>query len=405
MIGNALEWYDFVIYGFFTPILGKHFFPHFDVIAQHLAVWGIFWSGFFIRPLGGLFFGYLGDKYSRKQALVYSIFIMVIPTMLIGFLPGYETLGIMAPAILVMLRLMQGFAMGGEFTGTIIFLVEHAPPKKHCSYGSYATFSVVIGVIVGSLTTLLFTNLMDEETLNQWGWRIPFIISILGGLIGGYIRMHLYDPNVFTKLIEIKDQSHMPNRPLRNLVVKYKSSLLMILSIDFLTAIGFYIFSIFLPTYFSTYFNFKTSDIFIINTINMLIFSIFILLGGRLGDIWGRKKVLAISCGLIIIFVYPLFLMIHEGSYASVAIMQGLFAIIYGLYQGVFPTTIAEIMPISVRYSGVSLAHNISMACFGGSTPFIATELIKITGIITAPAFMLIFAGVLSAIGIYYLKE
>jgi len=404
MIGNALEWYDFVIYGFFAPIIGNTFFPNYQPIAQALAIWGIFWSGFIVRPLGGLFFGYLGDKIGRKFAITLSIYVMAIPTTLIGLTPSFEQIGLLAPVILIILRLLQGFAMGGEFTGTIIFLVEHAKPNNRCLWGSWASFSIVIGVIVGSMITMAITNSLASEALKSWGWRIPFIICIVGGLVGGYIRQHLTDPHVFVALKNVKENANLPITPIKTLLTKNKALVGLVMLIDFLTAIGFYTLVIFLPSYFTSYLHFKTGDVFIINTINMIIFSVFIFLGGLLGDKFGRRWVLTVPCIFLFILSYPLFLMIQGGSYWSLVAMQATLAIAFGIFQGIIPVTIAEIMPMSVRYTGVSFAHNLSMAIFGGSAPFLATKLIQSTELLTAPAFMLMTASLLSFIGTFFLK-
>lgn len=404
MIGNALEWYDFVIYGFFAPIIGNIFFPHYEPIAQALAIWGIFWFGFLVRPLGGLVFGYLGDKVGRKFAITLSIYVMAIPTTLMGLTPSFEQIGFFAPVILIVLRLLQGFAIGGEFTGTIIFLVEHAKPNNRCLWGSWAGFSIVIGVIVGSVITMTLTKSLASESLTSWGWRIPFIICILGGLVGGYIRQHLTDPNVFVALKNIKENANLPISPIKSLLTTHKAQVGLIVLIDFLTAIGFYTLVIFLPSYFTSYLHFKTGDVFTINTVNMIIFAAFIFLGGLLGDKFGRRWVLTVPCILLFILSYPLFLMIQSGSILSLVVMQATLAIVFGIFQGIIPVTLAEMMPMSVRYTGVSFAHNLSMAIFGGSAPFVATHLIQSTGLLTAPAFMLMAASLLSFIGTFFLK-
>lgn len=400
MIGNALEWYDFVIYGFFAPIIGSLFFPNFEPFAQLLAVWGIFWAGFIVRPLGALFFGYLGDKFSRKYALMLSIFFMVLPTTLIGLLPTYHYIGIASPIILVILRLLQGFAMGGEYTGSIIFLIEHSEPKNRCLWGSFAPFSIVIGVIVGSLTASLITGILSHEHLIHWGWRIPFVISIIGGAVGFYIRKRLSDPKLFIEVKTVKEQAHIAITPIKTILSKHKFSLLMIILLDFIIAIGFYIITIYLPSYFTTYFHYEPGSVFVINTINMMIFSVFIIIGALLADRVGRQWILLIGSVLLIVLSYPLFLLLKENATWTVFLMQCGLVVIYGLYQGVLPIAMAELMPISVRYSGVSFGHNFSMAIFGGSTPFLATWLINTTGNVYSPAFMLVTAAVLSLIGI-----
>ncbi len=200
MIGNAIEWYDFVIYGYFAVIFGTLFFPNADPLAQLLASWGVFWTGFLARPLGSLVFGHIGDKTSRKGALALSIYIMAIPTALMGCLPTFEQIGLAAPLLLILMRTCQGFAIGGEFTGSMVFIVEHAPQSKRGFFGSFASFSAVIGVILGSTFVAALNAYLSTESMQSFGWRIPFIVSILGSVVVGYMRSNLNDPTVYLEV-------------------------------------------------------------------------------------------------------------------------------------------------------------------------------------------------------------
>lgn len=405
MIGNALEWYDFVIYGYFASLLGALFFPTFDPFTQTLASWGVFWSGFLVRPLGAIVFGYIGDKVGRKTALSFSIYVMTIPTALIGCLPTYEQIDIFAPLLLILMRSLQGFAMGGEYTGAVIFLTEHAKPGQRGIWGSWANFSVVIGVIIGSLVATLSNTLLPQEIMVSWGWRLPFIFSVVGGIVGAYIRRHLVDPAVFLAIKEIKDQAHIPVRPLRTLFLEHKAKLGHLILLDFLTAIGFYMVTVFMATYFKTHLNLEGGKVFFMHTMNMVLLAIFIFLGGSLTDRIGRKRVLAYACFGVILLSFPLFQDLQLGSYKHAAFAQMVLAVMVGLFLGAIPISLSEIMPMSVRYSGVSLGHNLSMSIFGGSTPLIVTELIKVTHDLKAPAYLLIAAAVLSLIAVYFLKS
>ena len=187
MIGNALEWYDFVLFVQFAPFIGKLFFPSDDPQSSLLAVFGVFAAGFIMRPIGGIIFGYLGDKFGRKISVILPILIMSIPTALIGFLPTYATIGIYAPVILTIIRLLQGIALGGGFSGCMTFLVEHAPKNQRGLLGSASMFSLAIGVIFGLIVSMLFSCTMSEEDFQNWGWRLPFIASIAIGYVAFYI--------------------------------------------------------------------------------------------------------------------------------------------------------------------------------------------------------------------------
>lgn len=405
LIGNALEWYDFVIYGYFAVTLGTLFFPKADSFAQILASWGVFWTGFLARPLGSIVFGHIGDRTSRKFALTLSIYVMAIPTALMGCLPCYAQVGVFAPLALILLRTLQGFAIGGEFTGTMVFLVEHAPPNKRGIWGSWAAFSAVLGVIIGSLIIASLNSHLGSDTMQAWGWRIPFIISILGSAVGGYMRRHLTDPSIY---LAVKANKKKGTVPLRDLFTHHKSKMGTIILLDFLTAIGFFIVSIFLATFFRTYLKVPESIALSINTFNMVIFAVCTLLGGYFSDVYGRKSVIAFSCMGFILLSYPLFVMLQQYSQYGFYLLfcgQAILAVMMGLFFGTIPATLTEIMPTHVRFSGLSIAHNISMAIFGGGAPFAAAHIIQSTGSLNSPAYLLIAAGLLSLSSLWFIQE
>lgn len=402
MIGNALEWYDFVIYGYFAATFGALFFSGSNPVLQLLASWGVFWTGFIARPLGSIVFGYLGDKVSRKSALTWSIYLMAIPTALMGCLPTYAQVGLAAPIALILLRTLQGFAIGGEFTGTMVFLVEHAPQTKRGLWGSFASFSAVLGVIIGSLLVASLNSLLPPDAMPNWGWRIPFMLSVFGSLVGAYMRSRLVDPELY---LEVKERCGSESTPLRKLLEDYKSNIGLIILLDFLTAIGFFIVAIFLATYFRSHLKVPTHIALSINTFSMCLFALFTLIGGELSDRVGRKLTLALPCVGFIILSYPLFLMLQTEHSYTLGFVQAIFAILMGLFFGTIPATLTEIMPTSVRCSGLSIGHNMSMAIFGGGAPFIATHLIEITGNLASPAYLLIAASFLSLCSLIFIKD
>lgn len=402
MIGNALEWYDFVIYGYFAVVFGTLFFPNVNHLIQILASWGIFWMGFLARPLGSLFFGHIGDKFSRKSALTLSIYIMAIPTALIGCLPTYEQVGIVAPLLLVILRTLQGFAIGGEFTGSMIFLVEHAPPEKRGLWGSWASFSAILGVIIGSALVTSLNSYFSSEIMQTWGWRIPFILSLLGSIVGGYIRSHLSDPNVYLKS---KEKRTPTATPIKQLFTYHKSKISSIIFLDLLTGVGFFVIVIFLATYFRTYLHSTEKVALSINTFNMAIFAASTLIGGWLSDRVGRKPVLFYPCIGFILLSYPLFVLLQSGEPFIIFFVQAILALMMGVFFGTIPATLVEIVPTSIRFSGLSIGHNISMAIFGGGTPFLATHLIQNSKNLASPAYLLIAASLISLISLWFIKE
>ena len=187
-IGNVLEWYDFAVYGYFAAAIGRTFFPSEDPVAQVLAAFGIFAVGFLMRPVGGALIGYIGDRLGRRAALTFSVAAMAIPTFLVGVLPGYDTLGIAAPILLTLLRMIQGLSVGGEYTTSVVFMVEHAPPDRRGMVGAMACCGAVGGILAGSATGAVLASLMSPEALESWGWRIPFMLGLVVGLAGFVLR-------------------------------------------------------------------------------------------------------------------------------------------------------------------------------------------------------------------------
>ncbi|MDR2158079.1 MAG: MFS transporter, partial [Holosporaceae bacterium] len=207
--GRALEWYDFAVYGFFATIIGKLFFPSGETFQQLIASFGAFASGLIARPIGAVIFGYIGDKFGRKKALVISIYMMVVSTGLMGLLPTYEVIGAWAGILLTIIRITQGLALGGGFTGTIVFLYEHSRDDKKSTYSSWAPFSLVTGFILGAFVASLMDRILDAQQLESFGWRIPFIISFVGKFIADYVKRKLKDPQEFidTQKSEKKNKS------------------------------------------------------------------------------------------------------------------------------------------------------------------------------------------------------
>lgn len=402
MIGNVLEWYDFIIYGYFVVIFGQLFFPNAEPFAQILASWGIFWGGFLARPLGALIFGHIGDKFSRKHALTLSIFLMAIPTTLMGLLPTYQQVGIVAPILLVMMRLIQGFAIGGEYTGSMVFLVEHATPNKRGAWGSWASFSAILGIIIGSSVVTALHAMLSAESVLSWGWRAPFLISILGSIVGIYIRMNLADPAVYLALKARKTQE---STPLKDLFLMYKRKVVLIFTLDMLTAVGFFIIGIFLVTYLRTYLKYTDRNVMLMNTINLMLLALATLVGGWLSDKIGRKKVMAAACIALLAFTYPLFQLFYSGETYLIFFAQATLGIIYGLFFGVIPTALAELLPTKVRFSGLSIGHNLCLGIVGGGTPFLATHLIQQTNNLNVPAYLIIGASIISLISLLFVKD
>jgi MHS family proline/betaine transporter-like MFS transporter len=276
-VGNVMEWYDFAVYGYFAATIGQHFFPSDNRTTSLIAAFGVFAAGFLMRPLGGAVFGHIGDRVGRKAALTISVLAMAIPTFLIGLLPGYATLGPLAAVLLVLLRMVQGLSVGGEYTTSIVFLVEGAGRRHHGFAGSWSGFGAIGGILLGSAVGALVTVAFSQEAVRSWAWRLPFLLGLVVGLAGLYIREHIPELHQSTK--------HARGRsPVWEALRSQPRAVLRIALLNVINAIGFYIAFVFLVTYMQTASGLTEAAALEINTLNMVALLAMIPLSGWLSD-------------------------------------------------------------------------------------------------------------------------
>ena len=402
MIGNALEWYDFVLYVQFSTIIGRLFFPSDDPFTSLLATFGIFAVGFVMRPIGGILFGLLGDRFGRKSALVFSILMMAIPTALIGFIPTYQQIGILAPICLTLIRLLQGLALGGGFSGCMTFIVEHAPDHQRGVIGSSSMFSLGAGVFLGIVVSLGFSTYLPEEDFISWGWRIPFIISLAIGMVAFYIKNNVNESPIY---LQAKEHGNISKAPISSIFKEHLKSLLIATAIYITVTIPFYTFTAFFSTYLQHHANMKLHDTLFINGIAMLFFMAAIPLSAYISDKHGRKPVLIISALLIAAVTYPVFILMLKGGYLFPLIAQIIFGIAIGLYMGPVPATLVELFPTNIRFTGLALSYNISAALLGGTAPIVYLKLIQYTKSTISPVFYIITFVIITIIALSYYKD
>lgn len=401
MIGNGLEWYDYILYGHFAVILGKLFFPSSDPFISTMAVFGVFAAGFIMRPLGALFFGYLGDKYGRKTSLAASILLMAIPTGLLGLLPTYEQIGILAPILLTLIRLMQGAALGGEFSGSITYVVEHAPAHRRVLAGSTALISMMMGILIGSAVSAGVAAVLSPEDFESWGWRLPFIIGFFMGLIGLYIRSFLEESPEYE---EVKSASGLSEKPVRELFSHYFKEIMVCTGLYMAVTIPFYMLTIYMKAFMTENVGYSERDSLNLNTISMLVVLAVIPLAAWIADKYGSKMVLRNSVIAMLFAAYPIFWLICSGDYGYALLGQLIFAVFLGFYISPIPAVFVNIFPIRVRYTGMAVACNLCAAVFGGTSPMVSSWLIKATGNNMAVAGYMIFACAVSLGTIAFLK-
>ncbi|MGV0746035.1 MFS transporter [Mycolicibacterium sp. XJ870] len=401
-IGNAVEWFDFAIYGFLATYIAANFFPAGNETAALLNTFAIFAAAFFMRPLGGFVFGPLGDRLGRQRVLAVVILLMSAATLGIGLLPTYSTIGVVAPLLLLLLRCLQGFSAGGEYGGGAVYLAEYATQRRRGLTVTFIAWSGVLGFLLGSITVTLLAALLSPEAMDSYGWRIPFLVAAPLGLVGLYIRLRLDDTPEFTKL-DAADR--VSKSPLREAVRTARKPILQVIGMFIVFNVGYYVVFTFVPTYFIKTLQFSKTESFVSITLASLTALILILPLAALSDRIGRKPLLIAGSVGFIVFAYPLFLLMNSGSVVAAVAGHCLLAAIESVYVATAVTAGVELFATRVRYSGFSIGYNIAVAVFGGTTPYVVTWLTAETGNHLAPALYLIVAAVVSVGAVLTLTE
>ena len=391
-IGNALEWFDLVVYGFFAVVIARLFFPTGNDTVSLLLTLGTFGVSFFMRPLGAIVIGAYADRAGRKAALTLSILLMMSVTLIIAILPTYQTIGLAAPLILVAARLMQGFSAGGEFGSATAFLAEHEPGRR----GFFASWQVASQ----GLTTLLaagfgvvLTGKLSAGQMAAWGWRVPFFFGLLIGPVAWYIRTRLDETPEFLA-------AETTTTPLRDTLASQKLRLLIAMGVVVLGTVSTYL-VLFMPTYGIKQLGLAPSVAFAAIALTGLIQMVFAPLVGHLSDRHGRTRIMLTSAVLLFVLIYPAFVyLVAHPSFGTLIVVQIVLGFLMTGYFGALPGLLSEIFPVQTRTTGMSLSYNIAVTIFGGFGPFIITWLIGATGSKVAPSFYMMFAAVLSLIAL-----
>lgn len=374
-VGGGLEMYDFVIYIFFAPTIAALFFPKDNTFLGMLATFTVFAVGYLIRPLGGVIFGYLGDKTGRKKWLVVSLLLMGIATLLIGCIPTYHQIGIAAPILLILLRMIQGIALGADMPGAITFVTEHSD-AAHRGFNSSVVFcGVNVGLLLASFVATIVTNLCTPEQLLSWGWRIGFWLSAVLIVIGFYLRRGLPEAKVFLSVMEEKRIEKNPFTSLFKLE-NVPSLVIATVFIGFHSIIILQNFTL-MPGFLHQYANTSMSVSLLLDTTSLLLFGLLIPPLGLLSDRFGRRNILLLSSGLWLVCAYPLYELLIMPTLLSKIIALLIIDILSALLISTVPVLLAELFKTSQRYSGVALTYNIGFAIGGGLTPLMVLLLGK----------------------------
>ena len=384
MIGNVLEWYDFAVYGFFAAAIGQEFFPHQDRVAQLLSAFGVFALGYLMRPLGGAITGHIGDRFGRRAALTFSVTAMAIPTFLMGLLPGYRTLGLLAPIALTLLRMVQGLSVGGEYTSSVVFLVEQAPNGRRGLMGALIACGAVAGTLLGSAVGAAFTANLSAAALQAWGWRIPFLLGLVVGVGGYVVRRHMSE----TIATPCRERS-----PIVETLHDHWRTVLGFAGLSVFNAVGFYVSFVYLVSWLQNVNHIAPARALEINSFSMVILLVVIVASGLLADRFGRKPLILLATVLCFIGALPLFWLLNHPSVWLAQLGQLGLALIVGLYRGTEPAILVEAAPLKVRCTAVALGYNVSAGVVGGVTPLVASWLVARTGDEIAPGFLMMVAA------------
>jgi MFS transporter, MHS family, proline/betaine transporter len=386
VIGNVLEWYDFAVYGFFAPILAAQFFPAADPRVSLLAAFGAFAVGFLMRPVGAAIFGHIGDRYGRARALLFSVAMMAVPTVLMGLLPTYETIGIAASVLIVVLRMCQGIAVGGEFTASIVFLAENAPARRRGFFASFSMFGATTGTMLGSAVGAILTTTMSAEALASWGWRAAFVSGIAVAVVGVIIRRGMFDAPASTALAS----------PLTVAFRHHRWQVLRVLGLNAAAAATYYTLFVYAATWVSQTTTIERAVALDVTTITILTFLVVLPMAAWASDRFGRKRVLVLGMTGCLLLAYPLITAMHTGAVVTMAAAQMTFGALLAVQMASIPAAMTEMFPHAVRVSAVSVGYGLAYALFGGTAPAVATWLINRTGNDTVFAWYLMGLTALS---------
>jgi MHS family proline/betaine transporter-like MFS transporter len=402
-VGNFVELFDFLIFGLFAAQIGANFFPNTDPTASLLASFATYGVGFFMRPVGAIVIGALGDLKGRKVALVLTVGLMALATALTGLIPPYASIGIWAPLLLLLCRLVQGFSTGGEWGGAAAFLVEYAPPGKRGFIGSMQQFSVGLALITGTMCAYLLNHLLDKEQMIAWGWRIPFILGFLLAPIGLYLRSRVAESPAYNRTVQ---QRQVATAPVRDAVTIYRGPVLAAFGLSVIGTVGNYTFNIFMPSFASASLGIAADTAYFSTTVAAVILTILTPVTGWLSDKIGRKPILLTSALGYLVLSYPLFLLVTETkSGVGLMLTQGISAVMLAMYAGPLCAVLSELFPTKVRFTALSIGYGLAVTIFGGFAPFIATFLIQRTGSQVSPAAFLIFGAIISAATLIAIKD
>lgn len=395
-IGNFVEWFDFAAYGFLATILTREFFPNGDPTVGLLKTFAVFAVAFAFRPLGGLFFGVVGDRIGRKRTLAVTILMMAGATTLIGLLPTYARIGYWAPLLLTVIRCVQGFSAGGEYAGACAYVMEHAPRRRRAFFGSFVPVSTFSSFACAAVVAYALEASLSSDAMVAWGWRVPFLIAAPVGLIGVYLRMNLNETPAFQAL---QGKHEVAHAPLMETLRSQSGNILKLGAFISVTALSFYTFTTYFATYLQVAGHLSRGASLLVTVLALIFAAALCPLAGLLSDFMGRRMTIAVTCIFIIVSVYPAFALGGSGDLSSSLFGVALLAVGAVLSGVVTAPLMSEVFATKTRYTASAITYNLAYTIFGGTAPLVATWLIVETGSKLSPAYYLAAMSIFAMIG------
>ncbi|MET7753980.1 glycine betaine/L-proline transporter ProP [Streptomyces sp. NPDC005389] len=412
-LGNAMEWFDFGIYAYLAVTLGHVFFPSGNDTVQLLSSFATFAVAFLVRPLGGMVFGPMGDRLGRKKVLALTMILMAVGTFAIGLIPSYASIGFWAPVLLVLFRMLQGFSTGGEYGGASTFIAEYAPDRRRGYFGSFLEFGTLAGYVAAAGLVTALTGWLGSDTMEAWGWRVPFLVAGPLGLVGLYLRLRLDETPAFQKLesdsaraSDAADAVETSTKgDLAKIFRQQWPTLILCIALVGAYNITDYMLLSYMPTYLSDELGYSETHGLLILLLVMVLLMLIITQVGRLSDRFGRKPVLMAGMLGFLVLSLPAFLLIGQGGVPAITAGMLMLGLSLVCLLGTMSAALPALFPTDVRYGSLSVGYNLSASLFGGTTPLVITALIGATGSNLMPAYYAMGAALVGVIAVACMKE
>jgi MFS transporter, MHS family, proline/betaine transporter len=387
-IGNAIEFYDFIVYAYLAGYFAAQFFPSSDPVAALLASYGAFATGMIMRPVGGIIFGNIGDRIGRKAALQISVLLIAVPTLLIGLMPTYDSIGLWAPVLLIVLRMLQGLSVGGEYSSSIVLLIEQAPRNRRGFVGSFSPMGAFGGLLLGTLVSFLCTTTLGKAVMVDWGWRVPFIASIFLTGIGVAARRSLAQ--------DVLSKDEILKSPVREAFRNYWRPMAAIALANTVTGIVSFIGFVYAVPWVVKESGISTAIALVINMFGLFMVSALSVVGGQVGDHFGRLRTSRLGVLILLLGAWPAFSLLRSGD--VVAMMTGglILAIGQGFFLGPLSASMATLLPKKVRVTGLSFGYSLAVGVFGGFAPLLTEFLTSRFSLHMAPALVIMIGALVS---------